>query len=357
MRSLDPVGWIADSREKSVCNRIHESSDSFVSRTPAKGQGLSRSWSGATITVLQRMLHCASNSTEMMPGWSVPHPLKSGSFVPFLLAVAACLFLVGAGAEGQVVIYPNLDARYGIDLPIDKYTKNVLSGLDGTGVSVVTPSGGMIFTVDLDAKASGIPTGLHSVPSDSGVSEVKSDDGFAVWHIPYSTPHVTLQSAGLRHSTTFPSLLEALREKYPSNVDMPAVRKRPYIDFGNGLLVQFPVFDPSSQGSYGADGQSFEFGNIPRSLNNPLPSLSPEEYKEFQELAVRFGELSAKELERLEELLEDGISVPTGTAPTVPPKSRPRIVVLRTPVCPNGKELPFFCKYLKRLELPECACD
>ena len=320
MVSLDAVGSLAGIQEKRGRDRNHDLSHTCALRRLC--QRLGRCCNAATFPLTRRVLGSAINCFALMMSLFV---LRSSLFRPamrFLSTIVLCQFLVVASADGQIVILPNLDAKHGIGLPFDSNMKGMLSTFEGAGVFVVTPRGGTIATIDLDAEATGIPPDIYRQLRDRVVSGIISGDDMAYWPTPTYT-----------------------------------FNRRSHIDFGAGLVIQAPVFDSDAQTFRSSDGEPFDFGDILTSLDKSLPGHTQHQEQEFRDLVGRLGTLNATELKRLKELYEYGISVPTNTVPITPTKAQTRIVVRSSTDCPNGKELPSYCRHLEHWKPPQCTCD
>ncbi len=320
MMSFDAVGWLADIEEKRCRDRNHDLGYTCTWRR--LGQRLSRYCNAATFPLSHSVLCTTINCFAPMMSLSV---LRTSLFSPAmrcLSTIVLCQFPVAAIADGQIVILPNLDAKLGIGLPYDDNIAGMLSTFEGAGVSVVTPRGGTISTIDLDAEATGIPADIYRQLRDRVVLGIISGDDMAHW--------------STRRST---------------------VNRRSHIDFGAGLVIQVPVFDSNAQTFRGSDGEPFDFGGILTSLDKSLPGHTQHQEQEFRDLVSRLGTLNAAELKRLKELYERGISVPSNTVPVTLRKVRHPIVVRSSPDCPNGKKFPSYCRHFELWKPPQCTCD
>ena len=266
-------------------------------------------------------------------------------FVRFLSTMVACLLSVAASAQGQIVVFPNLDTKYGIGLPIGPHVENMLEGFVGTGVSVVTPRGGMTERVYLDTKA-----WRNLVDVDSAQARIAFAETLEAANISVSnTPNLKLLSE-------FFGTLPATEFDY---ADVLKVFGRRYIDSDSGTSIPTPLIDPDSHMLRWSVVTPVDAGSMLNVLNQPLPGLSVEENREYRELLGRFQQLEEHELQRFNDLFNKGISIPVNTQPRPPPIRNPKHIVFGSSTCPDGSELPIYCKFFKeeKWKPPDCICD
>ena len=327
----------------------------ITSRKSSVGDSFNRFWSVETIANLRRALHRISSSTDMLSGLPVLRSSIRSPLTHFLSTMAVCLIPAAVGAQGQIAMFPNLDAKHGVGLPINNYTRMMLEGLEGTGVSVVTPYEGMTVKVDLGAVAIGFSDGVHNVLRDGVVSGKISGDDIAVFIMANQFPAAQQRSAVLDGQASSPDLHGASTAmRFVDGGELDIIRQ-PYAGLGNGLRAGSPSLNLDSTNFRWMGGLPLYVGGVLYASDQSLPGLSYQENIEFLELKKRFKQLDVVELRRLYQLLEQGITVPVGTTPIAPPNGPdpdPELLI-----CHDGSKLPLYCKYYKEWRPTECTCD
>ena len=124
--------------------------------------------------------------------------------------------------------------------------------------------------------------------------------------------------------------------------------------------AESPIYDSENNRFIDQSGTEVGVAEVLKNKHFDINSFTEDEALEVQDLISRIDELTPEEKARLQELYEEGVTVPVVIPSPLPPIYPAPAVPTVAPIpkkCLSGKTLPDICKWFDEDTLPEkCKC-